>query len=405
MCILLMIFPVLVFGEGKKIKVTGKISGLGTNQVVIVNSKLDRVATCVSENNKFEMEFMHDLDKELSVFLYIPHIDPHNTIQPFNCDLILVDNEEVKITGKIKGIKVENFRARSTWNDQYYAAKFEVPSADDRLKAEEVCAKAWETSWKFKNEVKKADDGRNVNTDPECKALSGKAAEAQGKVSELNVKCTFEAAQTLTPEIKKGLNAFLYATSRSLRYDLLKTVIEEIRKNYTQEQIDSDFFLSELNKIFNDKATRYPGEPIINYDLVDQNGNIVRFADFKGRYLYINCYDLTYEPSMEELKKVMELEKQYKDKNIKFLHLNVNKDRDEWRKFCKDNNITDHININDQAMFFPIYKVTDLPRGILIDDKGLMHTFKIGVLYGDHDDDQKNMNNGKTIDLILKDIF
>lgn len=399
---LMMLFLVItVYAEKQRVKINGNIKGLGTNQVVIIDGNRERIASCVAEKNKFSMSFDYDMDTDLRIYIYIPHLDKYNMPQPSNTYIFLVDVAEVNVTGKIKGDKIEKFRAFSPYNDVYNYLKYETASAKLRLKAEVEAEKVWNI-W---GRVRKHESEMTDEEKAEKKKILMLVQERMDAVSARGIECTNEAVSMLTSEINVGLNAFIYATGNTLKFDLLKPIVEKYLSIYSEDEMNKSFYTRELLKTYKMKGLSHRGSEIVDMDFVDLNGKIVHFSDFKGKYLYVNLYDVKYEPSMEELKQIISLEEKYKDSPIVFLNLNVNKDRDEWKSFCKEHGYINHINVNDNREFFGLYKVNDLPRGILIDPDLRMHTFYVGKLYGDKDKEGNNLNNGKTIVNILPQIL
>lgn len=390
-----------------KVKLVGEFKGLKTNQVKIINVHRDDIASGVSENGKFEIEFEIDVNQDIRYYMYVP-ILCNNMPNPGSVYDFFADVEEVKLQGQIKGDKIINFKAISPMNAQYYKVKFESPSSKARIKSDKKARKADKALTKYLNSGDGSQEDmkqRSPENDPKTKELQDKAHSLMNKNGDINYQCSLEAADMLTKTQNKGLNAFLYATCRGLGQKWLKPIADKIRSVYSEAEIKSDYYLNSLIETYKAKAVCVKGEDIINYDFLDLEGNIVKFSDFKGKYLYVNLYDINFQPSMDHLTKMLELEEKYND-DIVFVHLNVNKEADMWRQFCKGNELSDgHIGINDKKEFFSAYNVDDLPRGILIDKESKMHTAYIGKQYGDRDDQGKSLDNGPTAEEVLKELF
>lgn len=401
--LLFVMLSITLHAEKTKVKVVGKIKGLKTNQIMIINRYRDEIATGVSEKGKFELEFKVDSDKDIRFCLYIPSLSDVGMNPGYIYDFY-ADVKEVRLKGKIKGDKVIDFVADSPMNNDYRRFKFGGRSTKARLKAMDEVKKAEKEYEKYIIPTGKVEDCRDLN-DPKAKELQKKASDSFSKLSNLEYKCSMEAVDMLTSTPNKGLNALIYATLNGYKGSYLKPAIEKYRSLYSDKELEKDYYTRELLRSWRIKAVRMKGEEIIDYDFIDLKGGKVNFADFKGKYLYVNFYDVSFKPSLEELAVIQKLEKQYKDNNIVFLHMNVNKDMDAWRKYCDENNLSEnHIHINDNTNLFNTYRLKDLPRGVLIDKNSKMHTYYIGKQYGDRDEEGKPLNNGKTAEDILKEI-
>src|SRR5690606_134699 len=62
-------------------------------------------------------------------------------------------------------------------------------------------------------------------------------------------------------------------------------------------------------------------------------GNTVSLADLKGKYLYIDIWATWCRPCLQQLPAMKELEEKYRDKNIEFVSISVDKDADKpkWK--------------------------------------------------------------------------
>lgn len=132
--------------------------------------------------------------------------------------------------------------------------------------------------------------------------------------------------------------------------------------------------LSELNKIFAEYDKLKPGKPSIDWEFPDKVGKIYSSKDFAGKYIYIDVWASWCGPCVRESKFYKEIATKFKGKNIAFVSISVDENKDEWTNFIgnENNNI---VNLwaggwnNDLCNFF---KINSIPRFILIDKNGLI---------------------------------
>ncbi len=110
-----------------------------------------------------------------------------------------------------------------------------------------------------------------------------------------------------------------------------------------------------------------------NYE--DVNGKKVSLDDFKGKYIFIDFWATWCKPCIRQIPFIKELEEAYKGKNIEFIGISVDKQKDKgkWKTMVAEKNLTNVQLITDnatEAEFTKVYKVESIPRFILIDPEG-----------------------------------
>jgi len=124
------------------------------------------------------------------------------------------------------------------------------------------------------------------------------------------------------------------------------------------------------------EALPQKGNPAINFTYPDINGDNVSLSDFKGKYVYVDIWATWCGPCVYEIPFLVELEKQYHDKNIVFMSVSVDNDTnlDKWRKMIEEKDMggvqlfasgwSSQIG-NDYAI-----SATGIPRFLLFDADG-----------------------------------
>lgn len=114
------------------------------------------------------------------------------------------------------------------------------------------------------------------------------------------------------------------------------------------------------------KAT-IPGQPFPEgVELKDANGNVVDFATFRGKYVYIDLWASWCKPCLKEVPALQKLEKELKNDKVVFLSISIDTKEDAWKNKMKEKNmhgnqLWDPANSLGQALnvkgipFFAIY--------------------------------------------------
>lgn len=111
------------------------------------------------------------------------------------------------------------------------------------------------------------------------------------------------------------------------------------------------------------------GQPAFNFTFSSVNGLSFELQDFIGNYIFIDIWASWCGPCIQNLPKIENLVQSYPE--IVFLFLNV-EDVDQWLNYLKNEDnkhIDNHYNIYSSD-FKVKYKLTSLPRYILIDKEG-----------------------------------
>ncbi len=109
------------------------------------------------------------------------------------------------------------------------------------------------------------------------------------------------------------------------------------------------------------------------YENID--GSTTSLNDLKGKYVYIDVWATWCGPCKHEIPYLKELEEKYREKNIEFVSISVDKaqDHDKWTKMVKEKELEGIQLFADnsfKSQFIQDYKINSIPRFILIDPQG-----------------------------------
>lgn len=116
-----------------------------------------------------------------------------------------------------------------------------------------------------------------------------------------------------------------------------------------------------------------PSPSFKNYESAD--GKKMSLSDFKGKYVFIDVWATWCGPCKYEFPFIKELEAKYHGKNITFLSISVDrqKDKDKWKKMILKEGLGGVQLLADkeiESQFIKDYFIEGIPRFILLDPQG-----------------------------------
>ncbi|MDR3220377.1 MAG: TlpA family protein disulfide reductase [Dysgonamonadaceae bacterium] len=120
------------------------------------------------------------------------------------------------------------------------------------------------------------------------------------------------------------------------------------------------------------------GEIAIDFSFPDKEGKATALSDFKGKVVYIDVWATWCGPCIKEIPYIKNLEAEYHGKNIVFLSISVDneKDRQKWADFIQKEELKGiqlFAGSKSKDILGP-YKIKDIPRFILVGKDGKLIT-------------------------------
>lgn len=147
----------------------------------------------------------------------------------------------------------------------------------------------------------------------------------------------------------------------------------------TEQGKNIESFKKYINKTYKDKTyilkNLSAGTPSPNFTQPYENfdGSKTSLKDLQGKYVYINIWTTWCGYCKQEIPHLKKLAEQYKDKNITFLGISVDKNDkyEKWKKTIKEKELPGtHLFYNQDKEFTKKYRVSGVPRFILLDPQG-----------------------------------
>lgn len=133
--------------------------------------------------------------------------------------------------------------------------------------------------------------------------------------------------------------------------------------------------LEPITKRYNLLKTLQQGMPSPTFDYENHKGGKTAIESLKGKYTYIDVWATWCGPCIREIPALKKVEEEYKDKNINFvsISIDVEKDHDKWKNMVNDKalgGIQLMADNNWKSKFIEDYGINGIPRFILLDPQG-----------------------------------
>ncbi len=116
-----------------------------------------------------------------------------------------------------------------------------------------------------------------------------------------------------------------------------------------------------------------PGKRSPGFRAADVEGKEYALADFRGKYVYIDMWATWCAPCKREMPYLKALEEEFKDAEIVFLGLSVDKDKEAWENMVRQGELTGvQLYLGPGSRFQEGYRVEGIPRFILLDKEGVI---------------------------------
>lgn len=113
------------------------------------------------------------------------------------------------------------------------------------------------------------------------------------------------------------------------------------------------------------------GAPIIDFSFEDTKGTKLSLSSLKGKMVLMDVWATWCGPCKAEEPHWEKLVEKYEGKNITFLGISVDKDKDAWIKYNVDKKLKGlQVHAGPQNDLSKFYKITGIPRYLLIDKAG-----------------------------------
>jgi peroxiredoxin len=144
--------------------------------------------------------------------------------------------------------------------------------------------------------------------------------------------------------------------------------------NKFPEKIQKSEYYEHLNSLYNRLKLVAISQPAPAFSLPDTAGNLVTLEDFKGSYVLIDFWASWCAPCRAANPDLVEVYRQYSDRNFTILGISVDKNEDRWKKAIISDNLA-WVNVSSLSGWDTVsemYGVEAIPQNFLIDRDGII---------------------------------
>ena len=145
-------------------------------------------------------------------------------------------------------------------------------------------------------------------------------------------------------------------------------IVKSATEKYDMPSVFVDEFLKRKSTV--------PGSPFpAGVKLVDANGKVVDFSQFKGKYVYVDMWASWCGPCCKEVPFLQQLEKELNNDDVVFVSVSSDRDEQAWRNKMAElkmhgNQLLDVDNTLGDAL-----NVKGIPFFVIYDKEGNLHTY------------------------------
>ena len=207
----------------------------------------------------------------------------------------------------------------------------------------------------------------------------------------------FIKRQSKLSDYSKNIREYMWKTSKLSRNYNFYSAIDSLNMEQFNTMLDgySSEFLSLLSKVTDAEfiveakekikktANRWSerkgavdnmpqkGEPAIDFSYIDKDENELSLSSFKGSLVYVDVWATWCGPCKSEIPSLQKLEEEYHGKNITFLSVSVDTDKEAWLKMVEEKELGGvQLWANGWSQITKDYAIFGIPRFMLFSTEG-----------------------------------
>jgi thiol-disulfide isomerase/thioredoxin len=140
--------------------------------------------------------------------------------------------------------------------------------------------------------------------------------------------------------------------------------LENFQSEYKEPQ-----FIRSLQKLKAETETLNPGAVVPNLKGRKQDSTEIALHDLKGKLIYLDVWATWCQPCLKEIPHSKLLEERFKNENIEFVYLSVDRDKEKWNHFLDNSELKGiHLSANNITRVYKELRLYGIPQYVLIDE-------------------------------------
>ena len=194
---------------------------------------------------------------------------------------------------------------------------------------------------------------------------AGLTGDVWGTPELLNAKIAYIESKLEVPEMKEK---FIFDNLRQQLDAGPPTGVEAAIDNYIATTT-SEKNKTALQEKVDGWVSILPGKDAPGFTLPDTKGEMLSLSDLKGKYVYIDFWATWCGPCKAEFPHYKKLVEDYKGRNVVFMSISVDQDKDAWQKMVAEEAF-DWIQLHDAEKMNDDYLVRYIPTFVFVDTEG-----------------------------------
>lgn len=355
--IILLLFSLIIspaFAGLIPVKLKGEIKGLAGREVVLLDGdRKTELAHNKGNKDSFSLEAKIKVGDGRFYYLYVPalgDLGPSMKIPTVYCFVdkpVLEVNAEI-IDGNLKLLEVKN---SPDWNE-YNTLNEENPYTKDV----EAAGKKYNEAFELYN--------MKAQTDENMKILK-EASENLDKAYALQTQ-EFVSMISKYPK-SNALMAIIYSSFFSSPVNKL----QELLNAFDKDMMNNYYAKAILDQINRTKACEI-GQLAPDFEVKDQNGNLVKLSSLRGQYVLIDFWASWCGPCRKEISNLKKVYAEFKDKGLKLVGLSIDDREANWRKAIEEEKLNYLQLWDSQKTTMKLYNYNGIPFIVLISPEGII---------------------------------
>lgn len=141
------------------------------------------------------------------------------------------------------------------------------------------------------------------------------------------------------------------------------------------DRVNNQDYLAKVEDLKQKWTALAQGEPAPDFAFPNVKGDTFSLSDFRGKFVYIDVWATWCTPCKKELPHMKRLMKKYDDRDIVFLGISIDGQKENWEEMVRDKDIQG-IQLyagGPRTSITEDYMIHGIPRFILIDKSGNIH--------------------------------
>lgn len=377
-----------VQAQVQNVKIKGTIKGVDATQISLYTgpsgSAPIEVATTIIEKGKFEMVVKEDPKAGVRYALYIPMLDNESRDNDKSREYFFIDSPEITIEAKIKDNGFGEFKVVGSKMLEEFRAAYNQVDKKDYYRLADTMNKYFNDFQAFKSAKDETRTGVSMTEADsiEFKRLNALQNKATGDFFDGEDALAMQVANMVSSVPNRGLNALVYDYFKGYAGRYTKLIIDKYLQFFDVNYLKSDSYLKDLYERHLRFEVKNKGAEVIDFDFVDKKGKTVRFGDYKGKFVYINMWDVRDPEYQKNIDAFEALAQKFSDNdNIVFINFNLNEDMNLWNEELKSQSALKTVqwSVNNNHEFYNTYGIKGTPRVIFIDANGRMSEFEMSI--------------------------